>query len=97
MLAAPEGICQRRNLEFELGVSLELGRLLFGTLNAPLALLANPEPNRLCSPRIMSGRRQYPFHLIEPKWQQHWDAQQTFRAFNPGETVPETHPFAQRH
>jgi leucyl-tRNA synthetase len=45
----------------------------------------------------MSGRRQYPFHLIEPKWQQHWDAQQTFRAFNPGEVVPENHPFAQRH
>ena len=45
----------------------------------------------------MSGRRQYPFHLIEPKWQQHWDAQQTFRAFNPGDKIPETHPFAQRH
>jgi leucyl-tRNA synthetase len=45
----------------------------------------------------MSGRRQYPFHLIEPRWQQHWDAQQTFRAFNPGEVVPENHPFAQRH
>jgi len=45
----------------------------------------------------MSGRRQYPFHLIEPKWQQHWDEQQTFRAFNPGEVVPENHPFAQRH
>jgi leucyl-tRNA synthetase len=45
----------------------------------------------------MSGRRQYPFHLIEPKWQQHWDEQQTFRAWNPGEVVPENHPFAQRH
>src|SRR3954471_15085175 len=45
----------------------------------------------------MSGRRQYPFHLIEPKWQQHWDEQQTFRAFNPGEAVPENHPFAKRH
>ncbi len=45
----------------------------------------------------MSGRRQYPFHLIEPKWQQHWDDQQTFRAWNPGEAVPENHPFAQRH
>ncbi len=43
------------------------------------------------------GRRQYPFHLIEPKWQHYWDEQQTFRAFNPGETVPETHPFARRH
>jgi len=43
------------------------------------------------------SRRQYPFHLIEPKWQQHWVAEQTFRAWNPGETVPNTHPFAQRH
>src|SRR6202000_692814 len=46
---------------------------------------------------FMSGRRQYPFHLIEPKWQQHWEAQQTFRAWNPGEKIPEIHPFAQRH
>ncbi|HXT10739.1 MAG TPA: leucine--tRNA ligase [Candidatus Angelobacter sp.] len=45
----------------------------------------------------MSGRRQYPFHLIEPKWQQHWDQQQTFRAWNPGETLPQEHPFAIRH
>jgi len=45
----------------------------------------------------MSGRRQYPFHSIEPKWQQHWDEQQTFRAWNPGEAVPENHPFAKRH
>jgi len=43
------------------------------------------------------SRRQYPFHLIEPKWQQAWDAEQTFRAWNPGEEVPSTHPFAQRH
>jgi len=42
-------------------------------------------------------RRQYPFHLIEPKWQQNWDQQQTFRAWNPGEQIPEEHPFAQRH
>jgi leucyl-tRNA synthetase len=46
----------------------------------------------------MSGtRRSYPFHLIEPKWQQHWAAFQMFRAWNPGETVPANHPFAQRH
>ncbi|HSH96452.1 MAG TPA: hypothetical protein VK968_20050, partial [Roseimicrobium sp.] len=45
----------------------------------------------------MSSRRQYPFHLIEPKWQQHWDREQTFRAWNPGETVPAQHPFAMRH
>ena len=46
---------------------------------------------------MFAGRRQYPFHLIEPKWQRHWDRQQTFRAWNPGETVPAGHPFAQRH
>ena len=46
---------------------------------------------------MASGRRQYPFHLIEPKWQRRWDEQQTFRAWNPGETVPPSHPFARRH
>ncbi len=46
---------------------------------------------------MAGSRRQYPFHLIEPKWQQAWEQQQAFRAFNPGERVPETHPFAQRH
>jgi leucyl-tRNA synthetase len=50
----------------------------------------NPAP-------MASSRRQYPFHLIEPKWQEFWDKQQTFRAFNPGETVPDGHPFARRH
>ena len=44
-----------------------------------------------------SMRRQYPFHLIEPKWQRFWDAQQTFRAWNPGDSIPREHPFAQRH
>ena len=42
-------------------------------------------------------RRQYPFHLIEGKWQRHWDAQATFRAWNPGEAIPAGHPFAKRH
>jgi leucyl-tRNA synthetase len=46
---------------------------------------------------MASGRRQYPFHLIEPKWQAFWDKQQTFRAFNPGEPLPDAHPFAIRH
>ncbi len=46
---------------------------------------------------MASGRRQYPFHLIEPKWQSQWDQQQAFRAWNPGEKVPAGHPFAQRH
>ncbi|HEX7652616.1 MAG TPA: leucine--tRNA ligase, partial [Verrucomicrobiae bacterium] len=46
---------------------------------------------------MSSSRRQYPFHLIEPKWQQAWEGQQTFRAFNPGETIPASHPFGLRH
>jgi leucyl-tRNA synthetase len=46
---------------------------------------------------MASSRRQYPFHLIEPKWQRHWEREQTFRAFNPGEEIPADHPFAQRH
>ncbi len=46
---------------------------------------------------MAAGRRQYPFHLIEPKWQGHWDAQETFRAWNPGERIPQEHPFARRH
>lgn len=46
----------------------------------------------------MSGtRRQYPFHWIEPKWQAAWRQQETFRAWNPGETIPAEHPFARRH
>jgi leucyl-tRNA synthetase len=46
---------------------------------------------------MASSRRQYPFHLIEPKWQQAWEQQQAFRAFNPGEEVPANHPFGVRH
>src|ERR1700744_775091 len=46
---------------------------------------------------MASSRRQYPFHLIEPKWQQNWDEQQAFRAFNPGDTVSAEHPFGLRH
>jgi leucyl-tRNA synthetase len=46
---------------------------------------------------MSSARKQYPFDLIEAKWQKIWDDQQTFRAWNPGETVPAEHPFAQRH
>ena len=42
-------------------------------------------------------RRQYPFHLIEPQWQAHWDSQETFRAFNPGQPPADEHPFAVRH
>jgi leucyl-tRNA synthetase len=45
----------------------------------------------------LMARRQYPFHLIEPKWQRHWEREQSFRAWNPDEKVPASHPFAQRH
>jgi leucyl-tRNA synthetase len=45
----------------------------------------------------MSSRRQYPFNLIEPKWQQFWEEQQSFRAFNPGEVLPDGHPFGKRY
>jgi len=49
-------------------------------------------------PPLMSMvRRQYPFHLIEPKWQRFWEERQSFRAWNPGETLPSEHPFARRH
>ena len=46
---------------------------------------------------MASSRRQYPFHLIEPKWQKTWDEQQTFRAWNPGDDVPAGHGFAVRY
>src|SRR5580704_5998714 len=42
-------------------------------------------------------RRQFPFHLIEPKWQRFWDAQATFRSWNPDDRIPPEHPFARRH
>jgi leucyl-tRNA synthetase len=57
---------------------------------APPGFLDIPQP-------MPSARKLYPFHLIEPKWQQIWDEQQTFRAWNPGEAIPAGHPFAQRH
>jgi leucyl-tRNA synthetase len=46
---------------------------------------------------MSSERKQYPFRLIEPKWQKIWDEQQAFRAWNPGEAIPPGHPFARRH
>ncbi len=46
---------------------------------------------------MSSSRRQYPFHLIESKWQQTWEQQQAFRAFNPNDEIPANHPFAVRH
>jgi leucyl-tRNA synthetase len=56
-----------------------------------------PGAFRNISALMSSARRQYPFHLIEPKWQTFWDEQQTFRAFNPGDEIPSRHPFALRH
>jgi leucyl-tRNA synthetase len=46
---------------------------------------------------MSSWRKQYPFDLIEGKWQGRWEAQETFRAWNPGEKTPAEHPFARRH
>src|SRR5437773_997921 len=46
---------------------------------------------------MASSRRQYPFHLIEPKWQNHWERHALFRAWNPGQSTPPSHPFARRH
>jgi leucyl-tRNA synthetase len=46
---------------------------------------------------MSSVRRQYPFDLIEPKWQRIWDDKEVFRAWNPGEKIPAEHPFAKRH
>jgi len=46
---------------------------------------------------MSSSRRQYPFHLIEPKWRANWEVEQTFRAWNPGDEIPASHPFARRH
>jgi leucyl-tRNA synthetase len=42
-------------------------------------------------------RKQYPFDIIEPKRQRIWDETAAFKAWNPGETIPENHPFAERH
>ncbi len=45
----------------------------------------------------MAGRNQFPFPQFEARWQRRWEAQQTFRAFNPGDSVPPGHPFGVRH
>ena len=46
---------------------------------------------------MSTARKSYPFHIIEPKWQQHWLENETFKAWNPGEAIPKDHPFALRH
>lgn len=42
-------------------------------------------------------KKQYPFDVIESKWQHLWDANHTFHAWNPGEAEDSQHPFWQRH
>ncbi len=42
-------------------------------------------------------RKQYPFDIIESKRQRIWDEAEAFRAWNPEENIPETHPFSKRH
>jgi leucyl-tRNA synthetase len=82
--------CNSRNGEVQggcCGTAKETGD---STVAPPCRFAQIPRP-------MSSGRKQYPFNLIEPKWQQYWDAQQSFRAFNPGEVLPGEHPFAQRH
>ncbi len=59
--------------------------------------IAPPRPLSQTDRSMSSSRRQYPFHLIEPKWQKIWEEQQAFRAWNPGEKIPSNHPFAARH
>lgn len=46
---------------------------------------------------MIGMRKLYPFDVIEKKWQRKWEQEQTFRAFNPGEKIPEDHPFGKRH
>jgi leucyl-tRNA synthetase len=48
-------------------------------------------------PLMSRERKQYPFHSIEPKWQQVWEEREVFRAWNPGENTPADHPFTLRH
>src|SRR6478735_4813647 len=63
----------------------------------PNSAIALQRPFLQYSALMSIGRKQYPFDLIEPKWQAIWDRQQTFRAWNPGEALPPQHPFALRH
>jgi leucyl-tRNA synthetase len=59
--------------------------------------IAASRPVAQYSAAMSSIRRQYPFHLIEPKWQLAWGQEQTFRAWNPGDNLLADHPFARRH
>jgi leucyl-tRNA synthetase len=89
----------RRREKSELFASLSAPRRLGGKNRSPTLHelpIARARPFAQI-PRPMSSRKQYPFNLIEPKWQQFWEEQQSFRAFNPGEVLPDGHPFAKRH
>lgn len=46
---------------------------------------------------MSSIRKQYPFDLIEKKWQSLWEKAKVFRTFNPSEERPEGHPYTERH
>jgi leucyl-tRNA synthetase len=43
------------------------------------------EPGDAIPTLLMETRKQFPFQEFEPRWQQAWDEQATFRAANPGE------------
>ena len=80
--------------QWELRGGVGRGQRRAGDLNSTIALGGGIDHD---DGLMAIGRRQYPFDLIEPKWQAVWDRQQTFRAWNPGENIPAGHPFAQRH
>jgi leucyl-tRNA synthetase len=42
-------------------------------------------------------KKQYPFDVIEAKWQRIWEKNNTFQAWNPGQAPDPSHPFWQRH
>ncbi|NCC61192.1 MAG: leucine--tRNA ligase [Verrucomicrobiae bacterium] len=42
-------------------------------------------------------KKQYPFDVIEAKWQHIWEKNNTFQAWNPGQAPDPSHPFWQRH
>lgn len=42
-------------------------------------------------------KKQYPFDVIEAKWQRIWEENNTFQAWNPGQEPDPSHPFWQRH
>jgi leucyl-tRNA synthetase len=61
--------------------------------------LHRPEPDPIFLIRFFASsmRKQYPFDLIESEWQQSWSEKKVFRTFDPGEKLPDSHPFKERH